>query len=107
MSPQPADQDGTDLTIGVVNRDREHAVSAQIELAHGALAGRIEIYTVHGSAPEAENSFADPEAVHVQKHVIEPVGKRGLHLPTPLGDDHACQTISRHNAWKGGMNLHS
>jgi alpha-L-arabinofuranosidase len=68
------DESRASVTVSVVNRDRDRAVTAQLELARGVFAGGMQTYTIHGSAPEAENSFANPEAVSAQKHVIHASG---------------------------------
>jgi alpha-N-arabinofuranosidase len=63
------DADGRRLTIGVVNRDRERAIEAEIRLADlGALRGRA--YVVDGPDPAAANSFEAPDAVSVGEQPV-------------------------------------
>ncbi|MCC7367405.1 MAG: alpha-N-arabinofuranosidase [Chloroflexi bacterium] len=65
------DEDGRTLVVGVVNRDRDHAISASIELQDGGkLAGGV-AYEVNGDAPEVLNTFERPDAVTVRERSLD------------------------------------
>jgi alpha-N-arabinofuranosidase len=69
------DPAGRDITVAVVNRDREHAIATQIELIRGTVPGSITAYEVNGASPEVENSFANGEEVSAQKKTIAITGR--------------------------------
>lgn len=66
---------GDELTLGVVNRDRQRAITSQIELVRGALPGAITAYEISAATPESENSFARPDEVGVHTTIIPVTGR--------------------------------
>src|SRR5437870_1948301 len=65
------DTSGHDLTVAVVNLDRERAHAATVQLADGATMTGVAAYEVHGANPEVSNSFEQPEAVTVREQLLE------------------------------------
>jgi alpha-N-arabinofuranosidase len=61
------DEQSSTLCIGVVNRDRDNAITASIELT-GGTATRVQAFEVNGASPSLCNSFDDPTAVSVRSH---------------------------------------
>lgn len=70
------DPDGRNITLAVVNRDDERAVTATIELMRGAFAGSVVTHEVNGVTPDAVNSFAEPDAVGTKQKSTEINGER-------------------------------
>jgi alpha-N-arabinofuranosidase len=68
------DPDGREVTLAVVNRARERAIPAQIQFVQGVGASSIEAYEVNGATVDTANSFANPEAVSVQKRSVQSDG---------------------------------
>jgi len=68
------DQAGHDFALGVVNRGRQRAITAQIELVRGALPGTITAYEISAATAESENSFARPEEVSVHRQTVPVTG---------------------------------
>jgi alpha-L-arabinofuranosidase len=66
------DPSGTRLTIAVVNRDRDRAHRASIELGEAAAKGDALVSEVNGASVEATNSFDTPRAVDVREAESRP-----------------------------------
>jgi alpha-N-arabinofuranosidase len=88
------DPGGTQLTIAVVNRDRDRAHRASIELGEAAAKGDALVSEVNGAGVEATNSFETPRAVDVRESRGSARGHRFEHefpahsisvLRVPLG----------------------
>jgi alpha-N-arabinofuranosidase len=88
------DPSGTQMTIAVVNRDRDHAHRASIELGEAAAKGDALVSEVNGASVEATNSFDTPRAVDVRESRVAARGHRFEHefpahsisvLRVPLG----------------------
>jgi alpha-N-arabinofuranosidase len=63
-----SDDGGRELTIGVVNRDRDRAHAATIDLGGAAATGELLVSEVNGPDGGATNSFENPDRVGVSKH---------------------------------------
>jgi alpha-L-arabinofuranosidase len=61
------DPGGTRLTIAVVNRDRDRAHRASIELGDAVVKDDVLVSEVNGANVEATNSFETPRAVDVRE----------------------------------------
>jgi alpha-N-arabinofuranosidase len=70
------DEAGRELTIGVVNRDREQHHEATIDLGGAAASGEARIYEVNGPDVDATNSFEHPDRVGVREHRRAVTGHR-------------------------------
>jgi alpha-N-arabinofuranosidase len=73
------DEAGRELTIGVVNRDREQRHEATIDLGGAAASGEARIYEVNGPDVDATNSFEHPDRVGVREHRRAVTGHRFNH----------------------------
>jgi alpha-N-arabinofuranosidase len=62
------DAAGRELTIGVVNRDRDRSHAATIDLVGAAATGELHVSEVNGPAVDATNSFEHPDRVGVREH---------------------------------------
>jgi alpha-N-arabinofuranosidase len=62
------DEAGRELTIGVVNRDRDQHHAARIDLGRAKATGELRIDEVNGPGVDATNSFEHPERVSVRAH---------------------------------------
>ncbi len=69
------DTAGHTLTIAVVNRDRERAHTASIQLADAATISDIVAYEVNGAHPDISNSFEQPNAVAIQERRLTEEGQ--------------------------------
>ena len=58
---RPRDDGGRELTIGVVNRDRDRAHAATIDLGGAAATGELLVSEVNGPTVDATNSFEHPD----------------------------------------------
>ncbi len=70
------DAAGREITLAVVNRDRERALATTIQLVDAAAATGIVAYEVNGADPDVFNSFEQPEAVTVQERHLNLGGSR-------------------------------
>jgi alpha-N-arabinofuranosidase len=70
---------GRALTIGVVNRDRDRAHEATIDLGGAAAAGELRVSEVNGPDVDATNSFEHPDRVSVREHRQTVTGSRLAH----------------------------
>jgi alpha-N-arabinofuranosidase len=64
------------LTLAVVNRDRDRSHRASIELAGGGVTGDVLAAEVNGPDVGATNSFEQPRLVAVQERVLGLAGRR-------------------------------
>jgi alpha-L-arabinofuranosidase len=71
------DADARRLTISVVNRDPQQAISTQVNLLGAEATGRVTVHQVTGDKPDAVNSFAQPDVVSAHR---EPQAVRGDRL---------------------------
>lgn len=69
------DAAGREITLAVVNRDRERALATTIQLVDAAATG-VTAYEVNGANPDVFNSFEQPEAVRVQERHLNLGGSR-------------------------------
>jgi alpha-N-arabinofuranosidase len=70
------DEAGRELTIGVVNRDREQSHAATIDLGGVTAKGEVHISEVNGPDVDATNSFEHPDRVGVREHRRPVAGSR-------------------------------
>jgi alpha-N-arabinofuranosidase len=68
------DPEKRQIALAVVNRDRDAAHTATIQFADGAAVG-LEAYEINGEQPGTRNSFAQPQAVAVQRRPLELAGQ--------------------------------
>jgi alpha-N-arabinofuranosidase len=64
------DAEGSALTVGVVNRARDRAISAAIEVAGRRLGPPFDVAEVTGADPDALNSLEHPDAVGVRERRV-------------------------------------
>lgn len=64
----PCDTTGRQVTLAVVNRDKDREHKVTIQLVGGRAASGVYAAEVNGVGPEAMNSFDHPDAVGVQEH---------------------------------------
>ena len=75
------------LTLGIVNRHRDDAVTTSIEIGGGAPIGSAVAYEVNGDDPTVLNSFDRPDAVTVQERTLSANGASlEADAAGPLGD---------------------
>jgi alpha-N-arabinofuranosidase len=65
------DTAGRELSIALVNRDRDRDQLTVVALTGGALTGSVRSWEVHGLDVAATNSFENPRAVDVRERKIE------------------------------------
>lgn len=68
------DEDGTTLTLTVVNRDPENAIEARVDLVAAAVTGPVAVSTLTGPEPYATNDFDHPDTVHVVESQVDLTG---------------------------------
>jgi alpha-N-arabinofuranosidase len=68
------DAEGSELTLGVVNRAPHRAIATTIEVAGGRLRPPLQVAEVNGDDPDAVNSLEHPDAVAVRERRVEPGG---------------------------------
>jgi alpha-L-arabinofuranosidase len=61
------DADARRLTVSVVNRDPERAISTQVNLLGGEATGTMTVHQVRGDKPDAVNGFTQREVVNANK----------------------------------------
>ncbi|MBI2116236.1 MAG: alpha-N-arabinofuranosidase [candidate division NC10 bacterium] len=61
------DATGRQVTLAVVNRDRDREHRATIQLVGGGARSGVDVAEVNGAGPDAMNSFEHPEAVGVRE----------------------------------------
>lgn len=69
-------EDGRGLTLTVINRSPDTAVTVPLDLIHGEAAGTTMLSVVTGAEPTIRNSFETPDNVGVTEHTL------------PLSGDH-------------------
>jgi alpha-N-arabinofuranosidase len=74
-----SDPAGRQVTLAVINRDREHGHPATIRLADGAAARGIAASVVDGPDVTAVNSFEQPDRVTVRESTLDVGGARFEH----------------------------
>ncbi|MFI5341744.1 MAG: alpha-N-arabinofuranosidase [Candidatus Methylomirabilales bacterium] len=62
------DPTGRQITLGVVNRDRDRDHKVTIQFTGGSARSGVDVAEVNGAGPEAMNSFDHPDAVGVREH---------------------------------------
>jgi alpha-N-arabinofuranosidase len=62
------DEAGRELTLAVVNRDRERRHEATIDLGDATAKGELRVFEVNGADVDATNSFEHPDRVGVSEH---------------------------------------
>jgi alpha-L-arabinofuranosidase len=60
-------EDGREVSVAVVNRDRERDLTATLDFGATRLAGTLKIWEVNGPTVTATNSFDTPHAVDVRE----------------------------------------
>jgi alpha-N-arabinofuranosidase len=70
------DAAGRELTLAVVNRDRDRAHAAVVELGGAVVAGRVAVTEVNGADVSATNSFEAPTRVGVRERQLDATGGR-------------------------------
>ena len=70
------DEAGRELTIGVVNRDRDRRHEATIDLGGATASGELRVFEVNGPDVDATNSFEHPDRVGVREHRRAVTGHR-------------------------------
>jgi alpha-N-arabinofuranosidase len=73
------DAAGRELTIGVVNRDRDRSHRATIDLGGAAASGELQIAEINGPGVDSTNSFEHPDRVGVREHRRPVSGHRFEH----------------------------
>ena len=76
------DEAGTTVTLGIVNRHRDDAITTSIELGSGTTIKAAVAYDVTGDDPTVRNSFDRPDAVTVQERPLT-AGGPSLELTLP------------------------
>jgi alpha-L-arabinofuranosidase len=76
------DESGKAVTVGIVNRHREDAVTTTLELPAGTSIRSAELAEVSGDDPYAVNSFEQPDVVVVREHQLTADGS-SLELRLP------------------------
>ena len=69
------DTAGQQLTLAVINRDREQALSTTIQFTDATPDASITAYELNADTPDTVNSFEQPNAVRVQKYHVENGGQ--------------------------------
>jgi alpha-N-arabinofuranosidase len=70
------DVEGREITLAVVNRDRDRAISSTIQVTGQAIGSQLLVDEVNGDDPAAVNSFEHPAAVGVRERRIAGGGDR-------------------------------
>ncbi len=70
------DESGRELTVALVNRDRQRDLSVMLEVVDGTLAGAATLWEVNGPDVSATNSFEHPRAVDVHERKLQAGGTR-------------------------------
>jgi alpha-N-arabinofuranosidase len=73
------DESGRELAIGVVNRDRDRAHRAAIDLGGAAAGGEVLVSEINGPGVDATNTFEHPDRVSVREHRRPVSGSRLEH----------------------------
>jgi alpha-N-arabinofuranosidase len=70
------DATGRQVTLAVINRDKDRGHKATIQFAGGSAPSSVNVAEVNGAGPEAMNSFEHPDAVGVREHRLNVGGSR-------------------------------
>jgi alpha-N-arabinofuranosidase len=70
------DDAGRELTIAVVNRDRDRSHAATIDLGGAAAQGELHVSEVNGPDVGATNSFEHPDRVGIREQRRPAAGQR-------------------------------
>lgn len=70
------DATGRQVTLAVVNRDKDRGHKATIQFAGGSAPSSVHVAEVNGAGPEAMNSFDHADAVGVREHRLNAGGSR-------------------------------
>jgi alpha-N-arabinofuranosidase len=70
------DATGRQVTLAVINRDKDRGHKATIQFAGGGAPSSVNVAEVNGAGPEAMNSFEHPDAVGVREHRLNVGGSR-------------------------------
>jgi alpha-N-arabinofuranosidase len=70
------DATGRQVTLVVINRDKDRAHTATIQFAGGSAPSSMSVPEVNGPNPEAMNSFDHPDVVGVREHQVKVGGSR-------------------------------
>jgi len=73
------DAGSTVMTLAVVNRDRDHAHRASVELGDAVVKDDVLVAEVNGAGVDATNSFETPRAVDVRESRLSARGHRFEH----------------------------
>jgi alpha-N-arabinofuranosidase len=76
------DATGRQVTLAVVNRDKDRGHTATIQFAGGSAPASVSVAEVNGPGPDAMNSFDHPDVVGVQEHRMN-LGKSGFEHTFP------------------------
>lgn len=76
--------DGKRFCLMVVNRHRDEAIEASLELKGARLVENLRIFEMNGPEPGSMNTFAEPEAVHVSEKAPEALPERYAFPPHSL-----------------------
>ncbi len=76
------DSSGRELTLAVINRDRDRAHTTTIQFADVASIDNIVAYEVNGTDPAVTNSFTEPAAVDVHEQQL-PLQGQQIHYTFP------------------------
>jgi len=68
------DESGTSITLGIVNRHRDEAITTTVEIGGGAAIRSAVAYEVNGEDVKVRNSFDRPDAVVVQERPLTTSG---------------------------------
>jgi alpha-N-arabinofuranosidase len=69
------DPEASQLTISVVNRDPEQAIATCVQLRDARAIGTMTVHEVNGPAPDATNSFTQPQNVSAHNTKREVIGE--------------------------------
>lgn len=73
---------GSELTLMVTNRHPDSALTTDIVLQDFTSRSTVNVHTLAGDSPTAQNSFEQPEAVRIVKGTVR-AGKQGLRYTFP------------------------
>jgi alpha-L-arabinofuranosidase len=77
------DVEGREISLAVVNRDRERPIATTIRVLDGTIGSPVRAYEVGGDGPGVVNSFERPAAVDVGERQVEPRGEAELRHAFP------------------------
>ena len=78
------DEERRRVAVYVVNRRLDGPSEVDIRIEQGRFADDVEVHTIHGSAPDARNTFAEPDAVTpATDSVTSGGGSRFVHTLAP------------------------